>query len=102
MVQEAAMTSVINRAELPSDEIRWEFQGAHYGDTNTSFILVDAPPGTGPTLHAHPYEEIFVVLEGQVTFTVGDTTIEVSGGQIVIVLPGAHVRQFRPRAAPPD
>jgi len=41
---------------------------------------VDAPPGGGPKLHKHPYEEIFVVQEGTATFTAGDETIKVEGG----------------------
>jgi mannose-6-phosphate isomerase-like protein (cupin superfamily) len=39
-------------------------------------------------LHKHPYEEIFVTLEGEATFTVGDATIEVSAGQIVVAPAG--------------
>jgi len=82
------MTFVINKVELPSSEIGWEFEGLQYGDTNVSFLLIDASPGSGPHLHSHPYEEIFVVQEGQVTFTIGDVTLEATGGQIVIVPAG--------------
>jgi mannose-6-phosphate isomerase-like protein (cupin superfamily) len=82
------MAIVMNKVDLPSSEIGWEFEGLRYGDTSVSFLLIDAPPGSGPRLHSHPYEEIFVVQEGQVTFTVGDATIEARGGQIVIVPPG--------------
>jgi len=42
-------------------------------------------------LHRHPYEEVFLVQEGTATFTAGDETIEVSGGQVVVVPAGvAH------------
>jgi mannose-6-phosphate isomerase-like protein (cupin superfamily) len=78
------MTYVINNVELPlSGTVRF-FEGFQYGDIHVSFLLVELPPGDGPDLHTHPYEEIFVVQEGQVTFTVGDATIEATGGQIVI------------------
>jgi mannose-6-phosphate isomerase-like protein (cupin superfamily) len=67
-----------------------EFQGYHH-DANVSLIVVDAPPGGGPKLHRHPYEEVFVVQEGTATFTAGDETIEVKGGQVVVVPAGvAH------------
>jgi mannose-6-phosphate isomerase-like protein (cupin superfamily) len=46
------------------------------------------PPGDGVRLHKHPYQEIFIIQEGQVTFTVDSTTLEVDGGHIVIVPPG--------------
>jgi mannose-6-phosphate isomerase-like protein (cupin superfamily) len=67
-----------------------EFQGYHQ-DAGVSFIVVDAPPGGGPRLHRHPYEEVFVVQEGTATFTAGDEQIEVNGGQVVVVPAGvAH------------
>jgi hypothetical protein len=44
------MTIVINKLDLPSSEIGWEFQGAQYADTNVSFLIIDAPPGSGPAL----------------------------------------------------
>jgi quercetin dioxygenase-like cupin family protein len=52
-------------------------------------ILVDAPPGDGPKLHTHPYEEVFVVNDGRARFTVGDTEVEVSTGDVVIAPPNA-------------
>jgi len=83
------MTFLINMAELElSGETARVFEGSQYGDTNVSFFLITAPPGDGPSLHSHPYEEIFVIQEGQVTFTVGDETIEATGGQIVIAPAG--------------
>lgn len=52
---------------------------------------MDAPPGSGPKLHGHPYEEVFIVQEGSAAFTAGDDIIEVSGGQVVVVPSGvAH------------
>jgi len=80
------MTILINMAELPlSGETARVFEGVQYGDTNVSFFLInDASPGSGPSLHSHPYEEIFVIQAGQATFTVGDAIIEATGGQIVV------------------
>jgi mannose-6-phosphate isomerase-like protein (cupin superfamily) len=54
-------------------------------------MVVDAPPGGGPKLHRHPYEEVFIVQEGTATFTAGDETVEVKGGQVKVVPAGvAH------------
>ena len=83
------MTFLISMTELRlSGETARVFDGFQYDDTNVSFFLIDAPPGEGPSLHSHPYEEIFVIQEGQVTFTVGDATIEATGGQILIAPAG--------------
>ena len=49
-------------------------------------MVVHAPPGTGQKLHKkHPYEEVFVVQEGTVTFTTGEEVIEAGAGQVVVV-----------------
>src|SRR5215210_3240495 len=78
------MTRVIAKDELPYGTIAHRFEGYRYGDVNVSFFVVDSPPGAGAVLHTHPYEEVFVTLEGEATFTVGEDTIEVSAGQIVV------------------
>ena len=78
------MTHLIGKDELPYGKIAHKFEGYRYGDVNVSFFLVDSPPGGGAVLHTHPYEEVFVTLEGNATFTVGDKTIEVGAGQIVV------------------
>lgn len=67
-----------------------ELQGRHLG-AGVSIIVVDAPPGSGPKLHRHPYEEVFVVQEGTATFTAGEKTIQATSGQVVVVPAGvAH------------
>jgi mannose-6-phosphate isomerase-like protein (cupin superfamily) len=81
---------VISLADPTRGDDPGEFQG-HHCDARVSMIVVDAPPGGGPKLHRHPYEEIFLVQEGSATFTAGDETIEVKGGQVVVVPAGvAH------------
>jgi mannose-6-phosphate isomerase-like protein (cupin superfamily) len=85
------MATIISREALPGGITSRQFEGYLHEDANISFFLSNTPPGRGPKLHQHPYEEIFVVYSGTLTFTVGDETIEVSGETIVIVPPGtAH------------
>jgi quercetin dioxygenase-like cupin family protein len=59
------------------------FEGHEHG-APVSFFLVDVDPGEGPALHQHPYVEVFVVQEGTATFTVGEATMEVVAGHIVV------------------
>ena len=87
-VTKEELPHVVAKEELPYGGIAYKFEGHRYGDVGVSFFLVDSPPGKGAVLHTHPYEEIFVTLEGQATFTVGDATIEVSAGQIVVAPAG--------------
>jgi mannose-6-phosphate isomerase-like protein (cupin superfamily) len=84
------MTHIIDLANLAHDKSAREFEG-YLHDASVSFIVIDAPPASGPKLHTHPYEEVFLVQEGSVTFTAGDEVIEARGGEVVVVPAGvAH------------
>jgi quercetin dioxygenase-like cupin family protein len=63
-----------------------EFSGEELG-AGVSIILVDTPPGRGPSLHRHEYEEVFAVQRGQVTFTLGDEERTAQPGDVVVVPP---------------
>lgn len=77
------MSHILSNAELPGERTKL-FEGYHYGEVDVSFFLSETPPGRGPSLHTHPYAEVFVVQEGVLTFVVGDETVEVGAGQTVI------------------
>jgi mannose-6-phosphate isomerase-like protein (cupin superfamily) len=76
--------------DLPLSNIAREFVGADHGDVGVCVILVDAPPGRGPSLHRHPYEEVFITLEGQATFFLGEDgdQRDVGPGEILVVPAG--------------
>jgi mannose-6-phosphate isomerase-like protein (cupin superfamily) len=79
---------VIQVGDLPLSTIAHEFVGADHGGVGVCVIIVDAPPGRGPSLHTHPYEELLLVQEGRGTFTLGDETLEVGPGELVVVPAG--------------
>jgi len=81
------MAAIVNKDDLPTNSTSRQFEGYLHDGVNVSFFWNNTPPGRGPSLHKHPYEEVFLVQEGKLTFTVGDSTIEVTSGQIVIVPP---------------
>ena len=56
--------------------------------TSRSLSRSDMPLGRGPGLHTSPYSEVFVVQEGELTFAVGEATVEATAGQIVVALAG--------------
>ena len=58
---------------------------------DVSVIAVDLAPGEGPALHCHTYPEVFVVVEGQATFTLGSEERVVGSGEVVVAPTGvAH------------
>jgi mannose-6-phosphate isomerase-like protein (cupin superfamily) len=82
---------VIRFEDLPMSNIAREFVGDDH-DVGMTFLLVDAPPGRGPSLHTHPYEEIMIVQEGRGTFVLGDEEIEAGAGEIVVIPSGVPHR----------
>jgi mannose-6-phosphate isomerase-like protein (cupin superfamily) len=75
---------VIAQEELPEREL----EGYLHGGAGVCLIFVNAEPGRGPSVHRHPYEEVFVVQEGTATFFIGDEQREVPAGNVVIVPAG--------------
>lgn len=78
---------VIEVERLPSGENAVRFDGYEHG-ARVSFFITRNPPGTGPGLHRHPYEETFIVQDGKARFTVGESEIEATSGEIVVVPAG--------------
>jgi mannose-6-phosphate isomerase-like protein (cupin superfamily) len=79
---------VVALADLPATATARELVGADHGGAGVCLIFVEAPPGHGPSLHRHPYEEVFVVQEGEATFVAGGEERVVRAGEVVIVPAG--------------
>lgn len=73
---------VINASSLPTGNVKGEDHGA-----TISLILDHSEPGHGPRLHKHPYDETWVVIDGNITFRAGEEQLEGGPGDIVIVPP---------------
>jgi mannose-6-phosphate isomerase-like protein (cupin superfamily) len=75
------MATLIPKEQLQNGNL---FQGDAYGGMPISFFWMQLPPDEGPKLHVHPYDEIFIVQEGRAIFTLGESTLEVEAGNVVI------------------
>ena len=80
----------IHSIQLPGGDSSREFEGKDYG-AGLTLILVNVETGQGPSLHRHPYEEIFVIHAGTGSFVVDEAVVQGSAGDIVIAPAGtAH------------
>ena len=77
----------ITSEDLNASETSEIFNGHEHG-ASVSFFLNHPRPGAGPSLHRHPYEEIFIVEAGEATFTIGEETIEATAGDILVAPAG--------------
>ena len=78
--------TVIRLEDLPWSEVARELVGAEHG-LEVTILFVDAEPGRGPALHRHPYAEVFIVQEGEATFTLDAETVEARPGDILVARP---------------
>jgi mannose-6-phosphate isomerase-like protein (cupin superfamily) len=86
------MSLLIRAGELPGPTDGRRFIGADHDSVPISLFLVDAPSGSGPELHRHPYPEIFVLDDGQAEFQVGDARVRAGAGDVVIAPAGTPHR----------
>jgi mannose-6-phosphate isomerase-like protein (cupin superfamily) len=74
---------VIPLRELEASSFSRELVGEAHG-VGLCIIFVEAPPGRGPSLHRHPYEELFIVQEGEALFVAGGEERTVRAGEIAV------------------
>ncbi|MEZ5934646.1 MAG: cupin domain-containing protein [Alphaproteobacteria bacterium] len=63
---------------------RGSVDGEVLGGPVTVLTYGNDTPGEGPRLHVHPYDETFVVIQGQARFFVGDRVIDAAAGEVVL------------------
>lgn len=73
----------ISSLKSPGTEVA-NFQGFEHG-ANISFFVVEFSPGQGPRKHRHPYEETFIILDGEIEVKVEDKIQRLGSGKIVII-----------------
>ena len=80
-----AKPTVVSNADwqTPGQALRGLFQGRDVGTDLTLIRYVTDVVGEGPTLHVHPYDEVFTIQEGRARFTVGDRVIDAEAGDVV-------------------
>jgi quercetin dioxygenase-like cupin family protein len=57
-------------------------------------FLQEGPPGSGPPPHAHPWDEAYLMLEGEMDVLLGERTVRLKPGMFAYV-PAGTVHNFR-------
>lgn len=82
-----ANQSLFNFWDIHSGNYFIEMEGQFYGWDNATIQVAETGPGVGPPIHTHPVEEIFVLVEGEVAFTVDGEVLDMTGPAVVRVPP---------------
>lgn len=67
-----------------NDPPRGLLEGKTVGTNITLIRYATDVVGEGPTLHVHPYDEVFTIREGRARFTVGNEVIDAEAGDVVL------------------
>jgi quercetin dioxygenase-like cupin family protein len=78
----------IRREDLPFRGNSHHFLGADHDKVNASAFLFHGPPGSGPSPHTHPYDEIQFVQEGRGLWVVNGVEFEAGAGDILVIKAG--------------
>lgn len=76
----------MNVSDLPGSDRARLLEGKTIG-AGISMFIINAPPGHGPGMHHHPYEEVFVVHSGTGVWVADGVEIEGGPGSIIRVPP---------------
>ena len=76
-------------ADLATETASQLFLGRDHGGVAVSFFLNHTAPGGGVRAHRHPYPEVFVVHDGEATFSVDGVDYPGRGGHVIVVPAGA-------------
>ncbi|MDQ2691350.1 MAG: cupin domain-containing protein [Chloroflexota bacterium] len=63
-------------------------------EANLSFFIVQFAPGNGPQKHCHPYEETFILLEGEIEAIIDDQ-MQVIGKEKIVIIPAGSWHEFK-------
>jgi quercetin dioxygenase-like cupin family protein len=81
---------------MPTILLRSEESGGHVSIVETAF----GPRKQGPFLHTHDFDEAFYLLEGELTFQLGDEVMTVRAGEMAFA-PRGVPHTFANRSAAP-
>jgi quercetin dioxygenase-like cupin family protein len=91
---------IIDISELrPPNGGAARFQGFRY-EVATSFFVVTSAPGKGADKHRHPYEEVFVILDGLIEVIV-DGVMHTVGKDRIVIIPANAWHEFKNRSDSP-
>ncbi|MCB1492981.1 MAG: cupin domain-containing protein [Rhodobiaceae bacterium] len=75
----------LTRSDWAKDDTVWRgfVEGRTLGTGVTVLFFTTDEIGGGPRLHVHPYDEVFIVRQGEALFRIGDQEIEAKAGDIL-------------------
>jgi quercetin dioxygenase-like cupin family protein len=75
---------------MPWERVREGVERKAFSGEGATVSLNRLQPGHEPRPHSHPNEQIAYILEGTMDFHIGEETVRVSGGGLLVVPPNVE------------
>ncbi|WP_417603151.1 cupin domain-containing protein [Owenweeksia hongkongensis] len=69
----------IEKKDVGNGEFVYQMEGKDLDFQSLSFAITETNPGGGPPLHTHTSEEAHIVMDGNITYVIGDSIFNVNG-----------------------
>ena len=76
-----------NWNDLPRVQVRSSVNRRVFSGKNSMMVLNELMPGSRPSLHHHPHEQMVYIVEGTCRFVLGDETLDLEAGDVVLIPP---------------
>lgn len=91
MIARRAMeTQPIQIESLPAEEVRPGVTRRTFSSERMTYIRYVYAPGAVFPSHSHAQEQITLVLQGRIAFTVGEGTVELGPGEAAVIPAGVE------------
>jgi quercetin dioxygenase-like cupin family protein len=84
------MAKKANFDSLPRTQVRSGVNRRVFSGKNSMMVLNELMPATRPNLHHHPHEQLTYIIEGTCRFVIGDETVDMVAGDVVLVPPNVQ------------
>lgn len=76
-----------NWVNLPRTMVRPGVNRRVFSGDRSMMVLNELAPGSKPNMHKHPHEQLTYIIEGTCNFYMGNETLELQPGDVLLVPP---------------
>lgn len=78
----------VEKKDVGNGEFVYQMEGKDVGFNSLSFTITETHPGGGPPMHTHTSEEAHIVIDGHITYVIGDSIFTAKGPLVTNVPAG--------------
>jgi quercetin dioxygenase-like cupin family protein len=77
-------------SELPMEDVRRGVRRCAFGTDRAMLVMNEVAPDMQVVPHSHDFDQIAVVVQGRMRFTIGGETVDVGAGEVLLIPAGVE------------